>query len=50
MIPTQGTALSSAIQTGLSAFSEDDSKYKVLILITDGEDHEEEAISLAKTV
>tara|TARA_B100000214_G_scaffold158256_1_gene113589 strand:- start:240 stop:1238 length:999 start_codon:yes stop_codon:yes gene_type:complete len=48
MIPTQGTALSSAIETGLSAFSEDDSKYKVLILITDGEDHEGEAISLAR--
>ena len=48
MIPTQGTSLSSAIQTGLSAFSEDDSKYKVLILITDGEDHEGEAISLAR--
>lgn len=48
MIPTQGTALSSAIQTGLNAFSEDDSKYKVLILITDGEDHEGEAISLAR--
>ena len=48
MIPTQGTALSSAIETGLSAFSKDDSKYKVLILITDGEDHEGEAISLAR--
>ena len=48
MIPTQGTALSSAIETGLSAFPEDDSKYKVLILITDGEDHEGEAISLAR--
>ena len=48
MIPTQGTALSSAIETGLSAFSEDNSKYKVLILITDGEDHEGEAISLAR--
>jgi len=48
MIPTQGTALSSAIETGLSAFSEDDSKYKVLILITDGEDHEGEAVSLAR--
>ena len=48
MIPTQGTSLSSAIQTGLSAFSEDDSKYKVLILITDGEDHEGEAISLVR--
>jgi len=47
MIPTQGTALSSALQTGLSAFTEDDSKYKVLVLVTDGEDHEGQAISLA---
>ncbi len=48
MIPTQGTDLSTAIETGLSAFSEDDSKYKVLVLITDGEDHEGKAIDLAK--
>ena len=47
MIPTQGTALSSALTTGLSAFTEDDSKYKVLVLVTDGEDHEGEAIDLA---
>ena len=48
MIPTQGTSLSSAIQTGLSAFSDDNSKFKVLVLISDGEDHEGEAIGLAK--
>lgn len=48
MIPTQGTSLSTALQTGLSAFSEDNSKFKTLILITDGEDHEGEAINLAK--
>ena len=48
MIPTQGTSLSSAIQTGLSAFSDDDSKYKVLVLISDGEDHEGEAVDLAR--
>ena len=48
MIPTQGTVLSSALQTGLSAFTEDDSKYKVLVLVTDGEDHEGQAIDLAK--
>jgi len=48
MIPTQGTALSSALQTGLSAFTEDDSKYKVVVLVTDGEDHEGQAIDLAK--
>jgi len=40
MIPTQGTALSMALETGLSAFTEDDSKFKVLVLVTDGEDHE----------
>jgi Ca-activated chloride channel family protein len=48
MIPTQGTALSSALQTGLSAFTEDDSKYKVLVLVTDGEDHEGQAVDLAE--
>jgi len=48
MIPTQGTSLSSALQTGLSAFSDDNSKFKVLILISDGEDHEGEAIDLAR--
>ena len=48
MIPTQGTSLSSAIQTGLSAFSDDNSKFKALVLISDGEDHEGEAIGLAK--
>ena len=47
MIPTQGTALSSALTTGLSAFTEDDSKYKVLVLVTDGEDHEGQVIDLA---
>ena len=48
MIPTQGTALSSALQTGLSAFTEDDSKYKVLVMVSDGEDHEGQAIDLAR--
>jgi Ca-activated chloride channel family protein len=47
MIPTQGTAINAALTTGLSAFTIDDSKYKVLVLVTDGEDHEGEAIDLA---
>ena len=47
MISTQGTALSSSLKTGLSAFTEDDSKYEVLVLVTDGEDHEGQAIDLA---
>ena len=36
MIPTQGTDISSALNTGLSTFSDKSEKYKVLILITDG--------------
>tara|TARA_B100001750_G_scaffold138094_1_gene109997 strand:- start:184 stop:1209 length:1026 start_codon:yes stop_codon:yes gene_type:complete len=48
MIPTQGTALSAALQTGLSAYTEDESKYKVLVLVTDGEDHEGQAIDLVR--
>ena len=48
MIPTQGTALSSALQTGINSFIEDEVKYKVLVLITDGEDHEGRAVDIAK--
>lgn len=48
MIPTQGTALSSALETGISAFTEESEKYKVLILVTDGEDHEGRAIDIAR--
>ncbi len=49
LIPTQGTNLSSAIQTGLSAFTATSEHYKVCVLITDGEDHEGTAIDLAET-
>jgi len=48
MIPTQGTSMGSALNTGISAFSEDTEKYKVLVLVTDGEDHEGEAIEIAR--
>ena len=48
MIPTQGTAVSSALNTGLSSFSDESEKFKVLILITDGEDHEGKAIAIAE--
>ena len=47
MIPTQGTSLSSAINTAITAFTETIDKYKVVLLVTDGEDHEGEAIDLA---
>ena len=48
MIETQGTALGGAIETALSAFENEDEKHKVLIIITDGENHEDDALGTAK--
>lgn len=48
MIKTQGTALSSALKTSIAAFPDESEKYKVLVIVTDGEDHEGEAISIAE--
>ena len=46
MIPTQGTDLSTALRTAISAFNEESEKYKVMVLVTDGEDHEGAAVEL----
>src|SRR5207244_147747 len=46
-IPEGGTALSEAIDTAQQAFKEGDN-YKVLVLFTDGEDHEPGAVDTAK--
>ena len=48
MIKTQGTALSAALKTSIAAFPDESEKYKVLVLVTDGEDHEGEAISITE--
>jgi Ca-activated chloride channel family protein len=40
LIPVQGTAIADAIQTSVAAFRPGERRYKVLVLITDGEDHE----------
>lgn len=49
-IPQQGTNISMAISRGATAFSKNDFTYKTLILITDGEDHDNNAISTANSV
>ena len=46
MIPSQGTDLSTALRTAISAFNEENEKYKVMVLVTDGEDHEGAAVEL----
>lgn len=46
-IPYGGTSVSSAIKKAIDGY-EEGAKYKVLIIITDGEDHEGDSIKLAK--
>jgi Ca-activated chloride channel family protein len=40
LIPQPGTAIGDAVRTSVEAFSQKERKYKVLILLTDGEDHD----------
>ena len=47
--PTQGTAISEAIDVAEKAFGEGAKSNKVLIIISDGEDHDSEAIDRART-
>ena len=46
-IPQGGTALAEAIQTALTAYKEGDN-YKILVLLTDGEDHDSGALEAAE--
>ncbi len=48
LIPVQGTAIGHAIRTSVEAFNEEDTQSRVIILITDGEDHTGDALPSAK--
>jgi Ca-activated chloride channel family protein len=48
IISVQGTALGSAIELASESFNKSDKKYKAMIIITDGENHEDDAIGAAK--
>lgn len=48
MVTLQGTNLSAAIELGVSSFSENKEVGKALVIITDGEDHEEGALQAAQ--
>ncbi len=41
IVPQDGTSLADAIRVSTLAFSEEDERHKLLILISDGEDHED---------
>ncbi|MFM2207671.1 MAG: hypothetical protein RL213_1646 [Bacteroidota bacterium] len=48
MIPTQGTAIGAAIDLSLKSYTGNDNKHKALVIITDGENHEDDAIEAAR--
>ena len=47
LLPVGGTAIASAIRKSSEVFGKE-KRYKVLVLITDGEDHEQDAVAAAK--
>lgn len=47
-IPRGGTSISSAIKVALKSYEGGQKKYKVLVIITDGEDHEGDPVKLAE--
>lgn len=47
-VPTQGTVIAEALRISNSGFNKKDKKYKTILLITDGEDHDKDAINISK--
>ncbi len=47
LVTNQGTALQKAIELGVKSFTPGDEKNKAIVIITDGEDHEGEALEAA---
>ncbi|MFW5699324.1 MAG: vWA domain-containing protein [Bacteroidota bacterium] len=48
IVPKQGTAIGSAIGLGMKSFSPDTEASKVMIVITDGENHEDDPVKFAE--
>ena len=47
-VPVQGTAIGDAIHTAMKSFSAQSEKSRVIILISDGENHEDDAVDAAR--
>lgn len=48
IVPTQGTMISDALKLCATAFNSKERKYKAIVLITDGEDHDPASLDVAK--
>jgi tetratricopeptide (TPR) repeat protein len=49
-VPTQGTVIGDALKMSAAAFNSKEKKYKSIVLISDGEDHDENALTYAKSL
>ena len=49
-VPAQGTVIGEALKISNSGFNSKDRKYKSIVLISDGEDHDPEALQMAKSL
>jgi Ca-activated chloride channel homolog len=49
-VPVQGTVVAEALKIANSGFNSKERKYKAIILISDGEDHDPEALQLAQSL
>lgn len=47
-VPQQGTVISDALKMSATIFNNADRKFKTIVLISDGEDHDENAVKTAK--
>lgn len=50
VVPTQGTVIAEALKMANSSFNSKDRKYKAIILISDGEDHDPEALKFTEAL
>lgn len=49
IVPTQGTAIGEALELAAKSF-DDETHSRAIIVITDGENHEDDAVKMAKTI
>ena len=48
IVPSQGTMISDALKLSTAAFNSKERKYKSIVLITDGEDHDPQSLEIAQ--
>jgi tetratricopeptide (TPR) repeat protein/uncharacterized protein YegL len=50
VVPTQGTVIGDALKMSYAAFNSKEKKYRAVVLISDGEDHDETAIKITQAM